>query len=855
MTPSCKTQLAMIAILSACHGDKAPGPTDGAPPANHAPAITAFIDPELPTATDILNAFGANVDPDGDALEFSYVWTVDGAVYEASPPAMAGPFPKGSEIEVSITADDGTASATDSAFAVVVNSPPGSPVARIVASADADSPGVDRLRCEVATEASDVDADTLVYTVAWTVDGVAFAGETDVLDGDTIPAPDTARGSDWVCALSAWDGEVAGPVATASVHFDGPAPNQYAFEKVVDVPIPSDIAVLPDDTLLVSSLIGELYHVDVRSRTILSSTPLGEPDDAIGLTIDPRYGDGIHEFVYVWTARTCTLQRWHVDSLDPLLLSEEIDVVSAPCPVGTTGHCGGDVRFHGTVDGEPVLYLVTGPVGDLEQSDPDQPPGKLWAMTVTDEGVASPAFSSPFGDGWFVAMGLRNPWRIVDCGVGLCIPDPGTHDVEEVSYYDPAMATEGADFGFPACEGPCEIENPAYIEPFFSYTDDEDTWVHADLDGGDHAGFVNAPVAGVRLDDLALGGRLAGHLLVGDVYDGWVIGVPLDDSGIPTGDPTPLAHLPFLISMEELSDGTVVAAEFGGSIQQMILRADRAQIGAVGESLSNTTWTEGGIAYTPNYPLWSNGADKGRFIQVPAGETIDTTDPESWIYPVGTKLWKDFELDSQRAETRLIEKTSGGWVPAVYIWEGEEATLSNGFRTTIRLPDGTPYTVPSTQVCKDCHEGTRGSDWVLGVSALQLGDAGLVDFEEVVSTPVGPAPVIGGSPENRYARGYLQANCAMCHNPSGVTASTTVLQLDLRYDTPLAEMGLDESAFYYEANPNRDNGNLYVNPAAPGESVLSLVISNGDMPPVLTQVPDAESASRINDWIVNLTGY
>ena len=58
--------------------------------------------------------------------------------------------------------------------------------------------------------------------------------------------------------------------------------------------------------------------------------------------------------------------------------------------------------------------------------------------------------------------------------------------------------------------------------------------------------------------------------------------------------------------------------------------------------------------YTPAYALWADGASKTRWILLPSGSKIDTTDMDHWKFPVGTKLFKEFDLEGQRLETRMI---------------------------------------------------------------------------------------------------------------------------------------------------------------------------------------------------------
>src|SRR5215510_6480644 len=57
------------------------------------------------------------------------------------------------------------------------------------------------------------------------------------------------------------------------------------------------------------------------------------------------------------------------------------------------------------------------------------------------------------------------------------------------------------------------------------------------------------------------------------------------------------------------------------------------------------------LAFTPQYPLWSDGADKRRCIRLPAGSAIDAVAPDAWQFPPGTQLWKEFSHGPRRVET------------------------------------------------------------------------------------------------------------------------------------------------------------------------------------------------------------
>ena len=51
--------------------------------------------------------------------------------------------------------------------------------------------------------------------------------------------------------------------------------------------------------------------------------------------------------------------------------------------------------------------------------------------------------------------------------------------------------------------------------------------------------------------------------------------------------------------------------------------------------------------YAPQYPLWSDGAVKTRWMSLPPGTTIDVTHVDAWVFPVGTKFWKEFAVAGQ----------------------------------------------------------------------------------------------------------------------------------------------------------------------------------------------------------------
>jgi hypothetical protein len=153
------------------------------------------------------------------------------------------------------------------------------------------------------------------------------------------------------------------------------------------------------------------------------------------------------------------------------------------------------------------------------------------------------------------------------------------------------------------------------------------------------------------------------------------------------------------------------------------------------------------VAFTPKFPLWTDGQAKRRWIYLPPGTAIDKSDPDRWEFPRGTRLWKEFSA-GKRIETRMIERLAdGSWRFVSYAWndEGTEATLAPA--------EGLPERgIPSRQDCLACHEGAPAP--VLGYSAVQL-----------------EGEIAAHAPDERAALGYLHGNCGHCHNAKALEAT------------------------------------------------------------------------------------
>jgi hypothetical protein len=262
------------------------------------------------------------------------------------------------------------------------------------------------------------------------------------------------------------------------------------------------------------------------------------------------------------------------------------------------------------------------------------------------------------------------------------------------------------------------------------------------------------------------------------------------------------------------------------------------------------------LAFSPQYPLWSDGAHKRRWIYLPPGTAIDASRPDAWEFPPGTRLWKEFSLD-RPIETRFIERLADGtWRYTTYVWneEGTDATLApvDGIAALARRGtsrDG--YSIPSEPDCRACHEGAAVP--VLGFSALQLSSdrdplaphteaRTEIDLDEFVSRglirnmpPASARPRIeASSPIERAALGYLHGNCGHCHNEN-----ETRVPVDLT---------LAQSVAGGAASSQRVVRSL-LNVSSRFLARVSSRNPQTQMPPLGTRLVDTEALTLLERWI------
>ncbi|MFZ4110665.1 MAG: hypothetical protein ACOYKQ_09380, partial [Polymorphobacter sp.] len=204
----------------------------------------------------------------------------------------------------------------------------------------------------------------------------------------------------------------------------------------------------------------------------------------------------------------------------------------------------------------------------------------------------------------------------------------------------------------------------------------------------------------------------------------------------------------------------------------------------------------GMTAYTLNTPLFSDYAEKFRYVWMPPGKPASYTASGVLAFPVGAVIVKTFaypadfrapDKDVRRVETRLLVRRASGWVPLSYVWNaaGTDAVLQ---RAGVRLPvqfidaQGTPraldYAVPNTNQCKQCHQqGTIATP--IGPTAANMNDGAQLQRWAAAGRLTGLPGALPGAlprlarwddtaePVAARARAYLEVNCGHCHSRSG----------------------------------------------------------------------------------------
>lgn len=542
--------------------------------------------------------------------------------------------------------------------------------------------------------------------------------------------------------------------------------------------------------------------------------------------------------------------------------SEEV-ILELPTP--RNFHQAGQIRF----DASGYLLAAVGDTGP--HRDPDGHAQNTWdllgdLLRLDVDGARPYAIppDNPFAPGGVLAgmgrpeiyaWGFRNPWSFsIDRDTGeIWAGDVGFEDEEEVDWVRP-----GRNYGWAAMEGArCrreDCEGLGFTLPAATLRNRGNTAVIG--------GYV------YRGESIP---ELRGAYVFSDFGGGALYAIFDPYGAAETRRIHPSTGLTPSFFHEDLA-GELYFTDLGqGRIHQLVPSAQRAadgfpqtlsETGCVSFSAEGHAAPAGGAApYGVRMPLWSDGADKTRYVNV-QGMRASLTAAGDLEFPIGTVLVKLFEAGGELVEGRLLVRhEDGGWGGYSYEWD---ASINDGVLLaegkTRLLGDGV-WAYPSREDCFSCHSSAAGV--ALGPELDQLEPA-TVSHESGHAAPwlalaEGRYPAFARrddeGDDEHWVRSYLHANCSSCHRPGGGSNAG----IDLRYRIAPGELLSLADMNACDVAPSGGDLGLsnaaIIAPGFPDRSVLLARMGRRgelQMPPLGSSEVDALAVERVRRWIAEL---
>jgi uncharacterized repeat protein (TIGR03806 family) len=292
-------------------------------------------------------------------------------------------------------------------------------------------------------------------------------------------------------------------------------------------------------------------------------------------------------------------------------------------------------------------------------------------------------------------------------------------------------------------------------------------------------------------------------------------------------------------------------------------------------------------SYVLNTPLFSDYAEKERFVFLPPGTRARYRAEGAFDFPIGTTLVKTFAYpadlraptkDVRWIETRLLIRKASGWTAQAYLWapDRSDAVLKRaGARVDVSFVDmagqtrQVDYAVPNQNQCKECHQldkqvapiGPKARN-LNGVHTYRSGPENQLAYWSRVGLLTGaPAPARAprtahaddpAEPLAARARAYLDANCAHCHEPRGIASNSGLFLNWEQPDGPALGIGKRPVA------AGRGSGGLEVSiePGRPDASILTHRMASAEpgvmMPELGRSLVHEEGVSLVRAWIQDM---
>lgn len=293
----------------------------------------------------------------------------------------------------------------------------------------------------------------------------------------------------------------------------------------------------------------------------------------------------------------------------------------------------------------------------------------------------------------------------------------------------------------------------------------------------------------------------------------------------------------------------------------------------------------GVLPFAPRTPLFTDFAEKRRFVYVPKGQSAAYDSHEAFAFPVGSALIKTFAYPAadrpgglRLVETRVLLRQEAGWEAWAYVWneaQSEAALKIVGAKIpmTVPLPGGGTqdiiYAVPNKAQCKGCH-AVSGEIAPIGPKARNLNhdfaypagpenqlarwsaDGFLTGLPDKGNIPAVPDWLDDTAPLDARARAWLDINCAHCHRAEG-PASNSGLFLTWDEKDPVA-LGIGKRP----VAAGRGAGDLAVGiePGDPDASILIYRVESAEpgvmMPELGRSLSEPRAVALLREWVAKM---
>ncbi len=396
--------------------------------------------------------------------------------------------------------------------------------------------------------------------------------------------------------------------------------------------------------------------LDLRQKVSLADFEEG----LLGLAFHPKFKTNGEVFAFysikTIEPRGSVIARFHVskDNTNRVDPATEEELLKFSKPYGN--HDGGSVEFG--PDG--MLYIGVGDGG--LRDDPHGNGQNLETLLAkilridVDHKDAGKNYAiprdNPFIDrgkklrGEIWAYGVRNPWRLsFDPKTGTCwIGDVGQNLYEEID-----IIVRGGNYGWNLREGkhpfgPKASEaRPDLIEPI---------WEYPRTDGRSITGGV--VYRGKRLPEIE------GAYVYADWVTGLVWALRWDGKKVTANQKITPTACPGITSIGYDAAHEIYMTAFDGKVY----RIEKADCGddvakvpfpkklsetGLFASVKEQKPAPGLIPYSVNVPLWSDNAEKERFVALPKAQSVKFSETGPWEFPVGTVFVKTFSLNATEA--------------------------------------------------------------------------------------------------------------------------------------------------------------------------------------------------------------